>query len=244
MARKSRRPALYELIYSRMGPEASALDRSAAEGPAPPVEVSANWLSPGRRLRVPVGYLFLAGGAVIALIIVAYMTGYGAGERAVQAEFGGRISNAWESGGPVSDPLVQPTQGGTARLQARGDGEAASPDGRGGETTESRPTAPPDRSGWGPLESDPRQPGSSYFILAETRAEGARRLAEFCRANGLEAYVVPGHNARFRCVTVLPGFGSRSGPQVQRMREEIHRIGGLWKAKYPVESDLKDAYLR
>jgi len=245
MAKKSRRPALYELIRGRVGSGVSVPEGRPAGGEAPPVDAAASWLSPGRRLRVPVGYMFLMGAGVIALVVVAYMVGYRVGERDAEAEYGGRPFEALVSGGSVSDPLVQPSAG-QAEPDSTGGGESP-PAGTGTPArgdSGSRPAAPRASEAWGEIESDPRRGGLVYFILAETRPEGAKRLAEFCRTHGLEAYVVPGHNARFRCVTVLPGFSGRSGPQVQRMRDEIHRIGSLWKSQNPVESDLKDAYLQ
>ena len=245
MAKKSRRPALYELIRGRVGSGVSVPDRGVTESETASVDASTSWLSPGRRLRVPVGYLVLLGAGVIAMAVVAYMAGYRVGQRDAEAEFGGRPFNALVTGGPVSDPLVQASEPQAEPGGSRG-GESHPSGDRGPNMPpgDNRATIPTQREAWGELESDPRQAGLSYFVLAETRQEGAQRLAEFCRANGLEAYVVPGHNARFRCVAVLPGFQTRAGPQVQRMRDEIHRIGSLWKSRYPVESDLKDAYLQ
>ena len=78
------------------------------------------------------------------------------------------------------------------------------------EETVSPPRGGPSAAGagdaaWGPMESDPRRPGLHYMVLIATRTEGARRLAAFCRARGLETYVVGGNNERLRCVVVLPG---------------------------------------
>jgi hypothetical protein len=99
--------------------------------------------------------------------------------------------------------------------------------------------------GWGPIESDPRQADLHYFVLAETRPEGAVRLAEFCRERGLEAYVIRRNNSRFRRVIALPGLESRSteSPAYRGLSQEVLRVGLEWKSRYPGESDLSDSYL-
>lgn len=245
MARKPRRPALYELIHQKLGLVVSSPSRRTDVYDGPPAESSESWLSPGRSVRIPVGFLFLAGAGVIAVGIISFMIGHRAGGRAMEAQYADRFG-----GMPMMTPVRDPLTEGADQEEPGGyaDGDLRSTVERAEEAATVPVTEPPapvviDQRQWGPVESDPRQEDLHYFILATTRTEGARRLAEFCRVNGLEAYVVPSNNSRLRCVTVLPGFETKSGPQVRRMREQIHRIGAMWKARYPVESDLRDAFL-
>lgn len=99
------------------------------------------------------------------------------------------------------------------------------------------------RSGWGPILSDPRRAGFYYWIVAETTRPGAVRLCEFLRARGLEAYAVPGKNAFLR-VAVLPGHRKRNDPQnadLVRLEESLERIGRAWQ-RAGGTSDLGDKY--
>ena len=119
------------------------------------------------------------------------------------------------------------------------------------EETVSPPRGGPTAAGagdaaWGPMESDPRRPGLHYMVLIATRTEGARRLAAFCRARGLETYVVGGNNERLRCVVVLPGVPtqSRSDPQVRRLMDRVDPVCRAWKDENPREGELHDRYLQ
>ena len=97
----------------------------------------------------------------------------------------------------------------------------------------------------GPIESDPRLEGSYYLVIAETKPAGAVEIAEFARSNGLEAYVVPSHNAAFRMVIINHGFlnGLTSQPGFQELSDDVMALGRKWRAagRY---ADFADHYLR
>ena len=183
---------------------------------------------------MPIGYFLLGAGGFILLLVVAYTVGYWRGDRDVTAEYDLRYL---ETG--VRDPLhaLEVEPGGSVAADGRSSVAAPPP-----VAARPEPTLP---SAWGPVESDPRQPGRYYLVLAETSPRGAVRLAEFCRAREVEAYAVAGHNERLRRVIVLPGFFTRSTSEeaVRRLRERIDRIGMAWKSEHRGESDLKDAYM-
>jgi hypothetical protein len=239
MAKRFPRTPLYEVL-ARHRERASR----PAEGAAPPRDERApEHPTTARTIRVPLGYVFLAAAAVIMLIAVAYMLGHERGEQVARAVFEQEILDATRmasSGSVVRDPLAEPAE----------TGETAAPGGG-----ELEPTPPADDAatpadgarGWGPINSDPRQPGLNYRVLATTRLDGAGRLAAYCRENGLEAYVVGDDNSRLRQVIVLPGFErlptpSSPNPLAERLVRTVERIGERWKAEHRGESDLKDAY--
>jgi hypothetical protein len=242
MAKRFPRTPLYEVL-ARHRERASR----PAEGAAPPRDERASeHPSTARTIRVPLGYVFLAAAGVIILIAVAYMIGHERGEQVARAVFEQEILDATRmanSGSVVRDPLAEGSE------PMEGD-EATVPGG--GEPAESpaadEVAAPADGArGWGPINSDPRQPGLNYRVLATTRPDGARRLAAYCRENGLEAYVVGDDNSRLRQVIVLPGFErlptpSNPNPLAERLVRTVERIGERWKAEHRGESDLKDAY--
>lgn len=232
MARRSS-PALYELIRHRGGERVPPAHHREPETEVPePIAPSGSWLRPGRSIQMPVGYIFVGIALVLGVMILTYMIAY---ERGIQAE---RYAFEEEYGmladgqrtGPLLDPLAQggeegepSTGGGAARQQSRSSAAGA----------------------WGAIEADPRERGRAYFILAETTASGATRLAEFCRENGLEAYVVSGHNARLRRVIVLPGFAPdrTSSPEAGELRQRIHDIGRTWTQAGLGRWDYHEAYL-
>lgn len=239
MSKRSTTP-LYELIRSRSGERVSGTrDR---ETPVSPDVTVGNWLKPGRFVQIPVGYVFIAGAAVLVVVALGYMLGYSRGHdaaRLVLEEDLAPTQQVSDAAGRPRDPLLAGTTS-TA-------GESRSGSGRDTVRTQ-RPLALPGTSDgqglWGAIESDPREPGFNYFVLAETRLDGALRLAEFCRERGLETYVVSSNNPRRRLVIALPGFepGQRTSAQTRAVEDHIHRIGQSWKDTEPGATDLRDAY--
>ena len=231
MARKHSNPALYELIRSRATPPPAPVEPSEPEPSA--VRHLPRWLSPGRTIRLPVGYLLLAAGVVVALVVAGYMLGYRRAERTVQAGFDESLLAAVrrsEQAVRTRDPLLA-----GPFAEAPGTEAAVAPPAQ-------APLA--QRSPEPPIFSDPRQPGLSYFVLAETVATGAERLARYCRERGLEAYVVGKEKSRFRRVIALPGFdpADRSSPEVKALEARIRSIGDTWKDQEQGATDLRDTY--
>jgi hypothetical protein len=85
--------------------------------------------------------------------------------------------------------------------------------------------------------------GWTYYVLAETTPQGAVRLAEFCRANGLETYIVTANNGR-RKVIAFPGFqGSALSATATAIKERITSVGVKFKRQNKnAGTDLSDAY--
>ena len=234
MARRSR-PPLYEYLQSnrpRTAPGETRPARAEPEAPAPssPIQV-------GQAIRLPVGYVFLAIAAILLLGVLAYALGSWRGREEAKEEF--------YTGFPgeslmASDPLAAPGTEDAPTLTMGADVPADAVPER------SEPSASTGHVGLGSIRSDPRVSGKHYFCVATTpNPEGARRLAEFCRSEGLEAYIIAGRTASHRQVICLPALESTSPkrPEYIALLEEIRRVGRLWKSKYPAESDLSDAYL-
>src|SRR5262245_24335721 len=94
MAAKSSQPALYEKFRNRGGSAPPAPVKTDLGPASPPVVIESpraaapgdNWLSPGRMIRMPVGYVILAAGMVLALLFVSYIGGYRNGQRFEKAK--------------------------------------------------------------------------------------------------------------------------------------------------------------
>ncbi|MHC5113529.1 MAG: hypothetical protein ACYTGP_03775 [Planctomycetota bacterium] len=265
MARRSS-PPLYELIMSGRRPGTirtpDGVDHVAPEEQSEPepeleeleeayedddeeyetviVEHEAPALGPARTVRVPMGYLLLAAAGLVVGLVGAYMIGSWQGARAERTA----IDETLLANGPgprADDPLSGPVPARPEDLDRTA--EVTPP------PTREQPSTPPagpatDERGWYPVDADPRRPELHYLVLAETRPEGAFRLADFCREEGLESYVVASNNPRFRRVIAFPGLTTRSesSAEMRGLRERVQRVGQAWKARYPGESDLSDAY--
>lgn len=238
--RKSSTPPLYELMKRSPGRVASSRRPSRPDGPEPEDDGPplTSWLSPGRAVVMPVGYLLVASAAVILLVVLAFAAGHRRAETLARTAYERQLVEQLEALGVqprARDPL--------ARVEAPAPSVESPPSGGPGPSAPALPGDP----AWGPIEQDPRQPGWQYFVLIDTHPQGADRLARYCRAAGLAAYVVPSHNRSSRReVIVLPGFPrttSRSSPEILEVERRIHAVGTAWKNQGRGDSDLHDAYL-
>ncbi|MHC4415447.1 MAG: hypothetical protein ACYS0G_09205 [Planctomycetota bacterium] len=231
MARKASNPALYELIRARRAAAAPPPETEPVSDA--PVNHAPGWLSPGRTLRIPVGFLLLAVAALIASLVIAYMVGYTRAERAVRAELEqdwlARPRTAVGALPPeVSEPVVPDLAPGgvtpTGAAEGPGRDERAAP--------------APNR--WGPILSDPRRPGQNYFVLIHTRRDSAVRLARFCREQELEAYAVAAKNVSLYRVIALPGYdkGERDSEAVRALERRIVEVARKWKLQVNPRDDL------
>lgn len=261
MSRKGSQPALYELIRSRpaerSGTAAPRALPPATIEPAPSLSAGLATAIPTRALRVPVGYLY-AGAAVILLAVVAsYLYGVSVGDRVARDRLAQQRLDEMQAAGrlPAADPLAAGRLPGSLR---GGSGESP---GSGGPTTPpsggtAGPTANPkanpnagSKAGANgalgpPPQGDPRQAGLNYFVLAHTPAREGEVLVDFCRANGLDAHLVPDDNGRLRLVIVLPGFagGERQSAAVKDLESKIRAVGLRWKNTARGNRDFGDAY--
>ena len=219
MGKRSSTPALYELI--NRGDRARESAAPEAEAPVPmrpkpePRHSGSGLFEPGRVIRVPVGYVFLCGALLLMLLISAYIVGHGIGESSAHEQIGREDAMQYGGGPQIQDPLAQDQQ----QLPHR------SPVIVGG----ARPGATGPASGTGPIESDPRRAGLTYFYLITTTRDGALQVATFCREQGLEAYVVKYNNQRWR-VAVLPGFvgADRQSSVIKNLEQKIWEVVRRW----------------
>ncbi len=235
MAKRRTNPALYELIQARQGSRAAPLtaDPKPVTAAAPTTGESIGWFSPGRTIRLPIGYLFLAAAGLILLAVSAYMFGYQHGERATELQFGdlaGRTDGI-PSAQIAQDPMATDARvgGGSPRSATYGPVRRSS---TGSMVTNADP--------WGPVPSNPREIGLNYFILIHTHFENAVKLAKFCRKESLEAYVVKAKNIDQYQVIFLPGYrkGARETEQIRALERRIKAVTQKWKLRINPRDDL------
>lgn len=223
MTPKGSNPPLYELMRGGR--------RKAEAAPKPPGRESQpsstwSWLSPGRTIRLPVGYLLLGTAAALVLLVAAFTVGYARGHRFAKARF---EQQDWSA---TAQPLmrVPPPE------------EIAAVPDPGAATVAAGPVAvePAMPQGWGPAVSDPRVAGRNYFVLIHTQYDNAVELADFCRGNGLEAYVIQADNMALYRVIVLPGYdkGQRASDLVHRLERDIVEVATKWRLQVNPRDDL------
>ena len=182
---------------------------------------------PGRTLRLPLGWVPVAGVAMVAVAVLAYIWGFSRGREDARLE-AGRALEASVASRSVSDPLAQEP------LPGRGGPSAPGID--------QRASGPGD----GPIDAgqDPRRPGFNYFVLAHATTATAPELAAFCRDRGLEARVVEDHNGVARKIVVLPGYvdGERRGDRVRAIEQRIVEVGLAWKSHRRGNADFSGYY--
>lgn len=219
--------------------------RTSDASGSPVLERVIDFLKPGHTVRIPVGYFFLACASVLVLLVAIYMIGVSVGKSIQTADYRERLGEGFEISlqrGGVNDPLTN-----ASVMDSRASELSAGPTRILGNESSSPRTAgglsPGMSDEWGPVQPavDPRQPGWNYFIAATNTAARCLSLAEFCRASGLETYVIPHKNGAQ--VIVFPGFqGSRQAPEVKALEQRIHQIGDKYKAANRYETNMRDAY--
>ena len=212
MSRRGSRPSLYEVAQSRLDREGQGVQAAGEESSQ--LRVPPRRVTPGSSLRLPFGFVAMILVVGVGLVLVAWWAGRGAGVEEARQDLQTRSEVR-----VIADPLAIPPKVEPAAVPII----KAAP-------VQPAPVAvsPPPAA---VVQGDPRVPGLSYFVLAETRPQGAREIAEFCRRQGLEVAVVLGHNARSAKVVALPGLLSdrMSDPAVQALDAKIAAIGRLWR---------------
>jgi hypothetical protein len=227
MARRGA-PALYELMRPGQAPGADApagqapRQSSPRRGPTQPIV-----------FEVPFRWALACVGAVAVLLAIAYGIGVMRG-RSLAA-----------SAGPVDPVVVAPPAAGTPSNSGSPAIPAMKP-ADGATAPAKRPAAdgrplPPAANN----NADPRVKGYRYYVLAHPSGEKAPGIVDFCRANGLDAYLVPDDTALFRKIIVLPGYkdaSERNSPEIKALEAAIKRVGAKLKAQARGNPDFADAY--
>lgn len=198
-----------------------------------------SWLSPGRSLRVPIGYIFLTIAAVFVVIIGTFIFGHLRGGQDKEREFGDFGPLNKDGGSPIiaQDPMGQDSQpiimGGGERYAETSTFNDSATGTAGFENSSAR-------SEWGAIESDPRQEGYNYYILIHTTRENARKLAQFCRDERIRAYVVrPGRMNQYQ-VFVLPGYlrGGSNSAEIIWLKSRLKAVTRKWNLHVNSRDDL------
>lgn len=161
-------------------------------------------------LRVPRGYVALAGIFLVSIVVLAYMVGQSRGMREGIAQTRAEYEQVYGSdAGAVAFVPGRERQGsGTGAVIAEPDAA----DNAFYITTE-----------------DPREEGKNYFVVATDDEAGAKRLLKFLAARNVEAAGFATDRGLYQ-VIVLWGFAGseRSSSKVKDYERSLQRLGAEW----------------
>ncbi|MFG0274690.1 MAG: hypothetical protein ACF8QF_06505 [Phycisphaerales bacterium] len=206
--------------------------------PAPEPEIAEGPAIP-RVVRLPVGYLFLAGALVVVLIVGGYLIGYRRADSAVRDSERTRAQRELESA--VQDPLLDQAPLNPDLLPSAG--RSGTPAAATNQPRQQAPAAEPAPASTEP-GADPRTPGLNYFIVARDLPDEAERAAAYLRESGVPAAVVPSSTGSLRLVVALQGF---TGDQMRAgehntLKARIQSLGRIWKRDMGGTTDWADTY--
>ena len=222
-------PALYELMRKPgsggggQGDSPPGAPRRGSPGPGLPDSFD---ISLGRAAAIAAG--------CVLLIALAYGIGVQRGR-----SLGREAGPADQPPKSEQAPSAPASAAGGASATAGGAAPGATPVATGSRRTGSADRPATDNT------ADPRVKGTRYFVLAHPSSERAAEMVEFCRENGLEAFLVPDDNALLRKIIVLPGYrdaSEKNSPEIKALEAKIRSVGDKWKRSSRGNKDFSDAY--
>ena len=232
---KQKRPVLYELLREQAADAAASMDGESTDVEAteyvstPTEEELPNalaWMTPGRVLRVPVGYIFIVAAVILGVSLMAYVAGFTKGSDDPGSFGQGDLPPTMLENHEIASDL--------SRQQADAQRDERDADSSFVSTSNDRSSRQAaDRSRMGDLDANPRQVGLNYYYIVHTNRSGAVAVAEFCRQEGLEAHLSGGNNAKLFGVYVLPGYSREeaNSEKVRNLQTKLDQVMKKWNKK-------------
>ncbi len=231
MRRDKNAPRLYELLGQRdEGGSRERLPRPAPERSLPvrtdgDSDAPKSWLTPGRTIRVPVGYVFLGVAVVVLSGMLGYFTGYAKhrGETRREQERQAALASP-ENPGAIRDPL---NAGADGSITDRPAVQPSTPTGGTPTGVAGGARALIIEAG----DPDPRVPGLNYFVAARLPPENATQAAIYLTSRGIPAARLAPDRDNWCKVVALRGFDASTvrGPDAEQLADQIRAIGRDFK---------------
>ena len=215
------------------------------------------WQMGARTVRIPIGYVIVAGGLALALAVGTYLIGYSRAEANAESERRRVLQNELDMVDPLNSPsgaLASPQTTQNAPLGGAAPTQTATrpPQPNQGTSTQQAPptggqrqqAAPGPAPGAGALERDPRVPGLNYWVIARLGPDEARRAASYLQASGVDVAVVETNSDKFREVIASAGFEGLSSPDAARLKSRILELGRMYRVQEKGPTDFSDMYAR
>lgn len=200
--------------------------------------------TPGSVVRLPVGYLWVMGIAVIALAVATYLAGHARGRSAGREQLA-RTMEATDRAEQETSRIREPSGGGTVGSAGSNGGAAESDPARPGPSSAEMAVSAPGED----VTAERRESGKMYYRVITTNRDEAIRTARLIRRVGvdlgLDAQVVWNDNPGLTPVILHPGIAVEDyTPQARaRWNELILELGSrlVGEVKF-VGRPFKDAY--
>lgn len=222
-------PTLYEVMSKSPPPGQRRAPSNRPEDRLNERPAASRMMSPGRVVRLPIGFAWMIGGGLLLTIVLSYVVGYSRGQQISDADarrLSAGLEESMREATRVEDPLFTPT--------------VPTPLAR--VVDEPLVTPPPQRTPQRASTRRSREPGKAYFVAETPLSVRAEEICTFIRASGLDALVVPTENTRFRQVIVLPGYDPGDAETRDRLRQRIIEIGRRFEKQGRNNDNFDDTY--
>jgi hypothetical protein len=215
----------YEIMAPRQGASSPSGLRSRRSGSSweageAGVESSSSFWHAASKplvLRVPRGLGVLILIAALGVMVMAYWVGHNRGQAAGSRQLEHQLNQLLPRPG-----LPSPPDGALVGGMSGASEGALAGSGEGGQALKVLVG-----------ESDPRQVGHNYLILARYPIDEAQRLVKFLTTHQLDAFIVPSNNTRLVRVVAARGFPSGQWQTQDRSdyENQLRRAGRQWQTE-------------
>lgn len=232
-------------------------ERDVDEAHAPHEEERVLGIAPGQVLRLPVGYVIIAGVVAIGLFVGMYAWGFSRGEARAEQRFangGATVGANTGEGESINDPLNQAGAGSRGSTRLGGETNTATPGGNTGAGQQDRTNAGGTGVRTSEVESglwfinaprdDPRVPGLNYYNVTYLSKAQAEEAARFLVRNGVPAARTTPNSRGLCYVVAMQGFeaGTLDEPEARAYVRMIKALGRQYKAEEDGPTDFSDMW--
>lgn len=255
-----REPEVARVPEPRYEPVAAA--EETALPPAPETALSADkvlgLITPGRSIRIPIGYVFLGLALLIGLVAIIWSVASSQAERKTKEQIGRDLAGGETT---ISEPLNQTAplnkellKGSTPKANQRvaiDDPTGPAPVAGSSPARNDRQATKPAVAGSAdvvfvddPATDEPREPGMNYYVVASLPKAEAERAAAFLADQGVPAArLAPGPNKLCQ-VIALRAFAPKTlgTTEALQFKAQIQKIGREYKRDHKGPTDFSDMY--
>jgi hypothetical protein len=214
----------------------------------------------GRRLNLPMGYVFIVAALILASWIGMYMIGYSRAQGLIEEDRIARLTSSSdpllaESAPAIADnprrnatnpgPMRTPTSRPTPQVSSNGPTGTGLPDRAASNQRNTPATAGANRAA-AVLPPAKFEPGLNYLVIANYHRDEAQSAAAFLIDNGVQATVAPVNNGATWNVIGLRGFTGeqmRAGDHRQ-YRESVEALGKSWERDHKGADNFSGMFFR
>jgi len=244
-------------LIPQLQPQPIAAAEETTFAPPPENALSADkvlgLITPGRSIRIPVGYVFLGLALLIGLVAIIWSAASSQAARRTKEEIGRDLAN----GEVISEPLNETAplnkdllKGSTPKANQRvtiDDPYTSVPQ----TSNQAKQGGTTKTSGLAdvvfvddPKTDDPREPGMNYYVVATLPKAEAERAAAFLADRGIPAARLAPASRGLCQVIAMRGFAPKtlSTPEALQFKSELQKVGREYKRDHKGPTDFADMF--